>query len=303
MQDEGSQLIALACGARSGMKVVDACAGAGGKTLALAAEMRNRGVLLALDVDADRLEEARRRARRDGVDNLRTRAIPADAEADAALREDEGKADVVLVDAPCSGLGTLRRKPDARWRLGPADPGRFATLQKELVAPLLAAREARGAARLRHLLGGPRRERGGRRDRGGAARLRAHAARAHPRRRAGPRGRGRPATSSGSGRTGTAPTASSSRPSSVARTERRCRSSPRSRSPPATSGAGPRGGGSPGSRPTPARRASSAPATGRPSPAPSPARGSRGWTAGASTCSSRWWTGAAGPWGSGRTWG
>ena len=133
VQDEGSQLIALACGARSGMKVVDACAGAGGKTLALAAEMRNRGVLLALDADADRLEEARRRARRDGVDNLRTRAIPADAEADAALREDEGKADVVLVDAPCSGLGTLRRKPDARWRLGPADPARFAAMQKELV--------------------------------------------------------------------------------------------------------------------------------------------------------------------------
>ncbi len=133
VQDEGSQLIALACGARSGMKVVDACAGAGGKTLALAAEMRNRGVLLALDSDADRLEEARRRARRDGVDNLRTRAIPAGAEADEALREEEGKADVVLVDAPCSGLGTLRRKPDARWRLGPADPARFAVRQRELV--------------------------------------------------------------------------------------------------------------------------------------------------------------------------
>ena len=134
IQDEGSQLIALACGARSGMKVVDACAGAGGKTLALAAEMRNRGVLLALDVDGDRLEEARRRARRDGVDNLRTKPLPADdAEADLALRDEEGKADVVLIDAPCSGLGTLRRKPDARWRLGPADPERFARIQKVLV--------------------------------------------------------------------------------------------------------------------------------------------------------------------------
>jgi 16S rRNA (cytosine967-C5)-methyltransferase len=134
IQDEGSQLIALTCGARSGMKVVDACAGAGGKTLALAAEMRNRGVLLALDVDGDRLEDARRRARRDGVDNLRTRAIPAtDAEADLALRDEEGKADVVLVDAPCSGLGTLRRKPDARWRLGPADPEKFARIQQALV--------------------------------------------------------------------------------------------------------------------------------------------------------------------------
>jgi 16S rRNA (cytosine967-C5)-methyltransferase len=134
VQDEGSQLLALACGARPGMKVVDACAGAGGKSLALAAEMRNKGSLLALDVDGDRLEEARRRARRDGVDNLRTRVIPLGAEADAALRGEEGKADVVLVDAPCSGLGTLRRKPDARWRLAPEEPESFASTQRELVA-------------------------------------------------------------------------------------------------------------------------------------------------------------------------
>ncbi len=134
VQDEGSQLIALACGARSGMRVVDACAGAGGKSLALAAEMHNRGVLLALDSDPERLEEARRRARRAGVDNLRTRPVPAGPEAADALRDEEGRADVVLVDAPCSGLGTLRRKPDARWRVGPADPARFAALQRELVA-------------------------------------------------------------------------------------------------------------------------------------------------------------------------
>ena len=133
IQDEGSQLIALACGARPGMKVVDACAGAGGKSLALAAEMHNRGEILALDVDPERLEDARRRASRDGVDNLRIRTIPAGAEADAALQDQAGKADVVLVDAPCSGLGTLRRKPDARWRLGPRDPERFAATQKELV--------------------------------------------------------------------------------------------------------------------------------------------------------------------------
>jgi len=133
VQDEGSQVVALACGARPGMKVVDACAGAGGKSLALAAEMRNRGEILALDVDQDRLDEARRRARRAGVDNLRTRVIPAGPEGDPALRDQEGKADVVLVDAPCSGLGTLRRKPDARWRLGPRDPERFAATQNELV--------------------------------------------------------------------------------------------------------------------------------------------------------------------------
>ena len=132
IQDEGSQLIALAVGARPGHKVVDACAGAGGKTLALAMEMRNRGEIAALDVDEGRLEETRRRARRDGVHNVRTRVVPADpAEADAAVAQLAG-ADRVLVDAPCSGLGTLRRKPDARWRLKPGDPERFAGLQLEL---------------------------------------------------------------------------------------------------------------------------------------------------------------------------
>jgi 16S rRNA (cytosine967-C5)-methyltransferase len=133
IQDEGSQLIALACGARPSQTVVDACAGAGGKALALAAEMHNKGTLHALDSDAERLEEAKRRARRAGVHNLRARAIAAGAEAGAQLQDLAGKADVVLVDAPCSGLGTLRRKPDARWRLTPEDPARFAALQRELV--------------------------------------------------------------------------------------------------------------------------------------------------------------------------
>ncbi|HZZ86161.1 MAG TPA: RsmB/NOP family class I SAM-dependent RNA methyltransferase [Anaeromyxobacteraceae bacterium] len=133
IQDEGSQLIALALGARPNHKlVVDACAGAGGKSLALAMEMRNKGSLLAMDPDAERLEEAKRRARRAGVFNLRTRLIPAGEEAEAALADLAGKADRVLVDAPCSGLGTLRRKPDARWRLRPEDPARFAELQRTL---------------------------------------------------------------------------------------------------------------------------------------------------------------------------
>jgi 16S rRNA (cytosine967-C5)-methyltransferase len=141
IQDEGSQLIALACRARPGQVVVDACAGAGGKALALSAEMHNKGSLWALDSDADRLAEARRRARRARVDNLRVRPIPAGPEAGAALSDLLGKAAVVLVDAPCSGLGTLRRKPDARWRLRPGDPPRFAALQRELLArfaPLVA---------------------------------------------------------------------------------------------------------------------------------------------------------------------
>jgi len=133
IQDEGSQLIALACGARPGKIVVDACAGAGGKSLALAMEMHNKGSLHALDTDADRLDDARRRARRAGVHNLRARVIAPGPEADAELSDLAGQADLVLVDAPCSGLGTLRRKPDARWRLGPGDPARFAGIQRTLV--------------------------------------------------------------------------------------------------------------------------------------------------------------------------
>lgn len=133
IQDEGSQLLALSVGARPGWTVVDACAGAGGKALALAAEMRGKGSLVALDVDEDRLSEARRRARRAGVHNLRARAIPAGPEADAALADLAGRCERVLVDAPCSGLGALRRKPDARWRLAPDDPARFAELQETLL--------------------------------------------------------------------------------------------------------------------------------------------------------------------------
>src|SRR6266540_2249262 len=87
IQDEGSQLIALACGARAGFTVVDACAGAGGKALALAAEMHNKGSLHALDSDAERLDEARRRARRAGVHNLRARPIAPGPEAEAQLQD------------------------------------------------------------------------------------------------------------------------------------------------------------------------------------------------------------------------
>jgi len=133
IQDEGSQLIALAVGARAGQNVVDACAGAGGKALALAAEMHGKGSLHALDPDPGRLEEARRRARRASVHNLRTRLIPAGPEADKALADLGGSCDRVLVDAPCSGLGSLRRNPDLRLRLAPEDAARYAALQKELL--------------------------------------------------------------------------------------------------------------------------------------------------------------------------
>ena len=133
IQDEGSQLLALLLGARPGEQVVDACAGAGGKSLALAAMMRNQGQLFALDVDGPRLEELKPRARRAGISIIRSKQIPADENADVALTDLVGRADRVLVDAPCSGLGALRRNPDARLRLSPEDLTRFAALQKTLL--------------------------------------------------------------------------------------------------------------------------------------------------------------------------
>ena len=166
IQDEGSQLVAFACQARPGWVVVDACAGAGGKSLALAMEMRNKGALHALDTDEGRLEDARKRARRAHVHNLRFRTIAAGDEAAAQLGDLAGKADLVLVDAPCSGLGTLRRKPDARWRLQPGDPERFAALQRTLRRPLRRAAQAGRPARLRDLLHRADRERRRRRLRG-----------------------------------------------------------------------------------------------------------------------------------------
>ncbi|MBM7114838.1 RsmB/NOP family class I SAM-dependent RNA methyltransferase [Archangium primigenium] len=117
LQDEGSQLLGMLVDAPP-TKVVDACAGAGGKTLQLAVQMKNRGDLYALDIEEGRMEDLRKRTRRAGVHNVRTQLIPSDGpEVDTALAALQGKADRVLVDAPCSGTGTLRRKPDARYRL------------------------------------------------------------------------------------------------------------------------------------------------------------------------------------------
>jgi len=133
VQDEGSQLIAEACGVRPGQVVVDACAGAGGKALALAAEMRNRGKIVACDRDGRRLDEFRQRARRDGVHNWEARTIPEGASGEPRLDDLRGKADVVLVDAPCSGLGALRRNPDARWRMDQAEVDSFPPRQRDIL--------------------------------------------------------------------------------------------------------------------------------------------------------------------------
>jgi len=134
IQDEGSQLLGMLVDAPP-TKVVDACAGAGGKTLQLAVQMKNRGDLHALDIDEGRIEELRKRARRDGVHNVRTQLIPAEGpEADEAIAPLKGKADRVLVDAPCSGTGTFRRKPDARYRLTPEMIDDHVARQKRLLA-------------------------------------------------------------------------------------------------------------------------------------------------------------------------
>lgn len=133
VQDEGSQLIALACGARPGQLVVDACAGAGGKTLALAAEMHNKGRLVACDRDARRLVEMKQRARRAGVHNWEARGVPEGASGEARIADLVGQADAVLVDAPCSGLGALRRNPDARWRLDAEEVATFPPRQREIL--------------------------------------------------------------------------------------------------------------------------------------------------------------------------
>jgi len=116
VQDEGSQLLALACGAAPDTIVIDLCAGAGGKTLALAAEMENRGRLVATDVDRARLSRMAPRLARAGVANVEARLLDPGRER-AALAELAQGADVVLVDAPCSGTGTWRRNPELRWRL------------------------------------------------------------------------------------------------------------------------------------------------------------------------------------------
>jgi 16S rRNA (cytosine967-C5)-methyltransferase len=138
VQDEGSQLLATLVGARPRERVVDACAGAGGKTLALAADMRNTGEILALDVDERRLDELRPRARRARAHNVRVRLIPEGDVASTALDDLMSRADRVLVDAPCTGLGTLRRNPDARYRMVPEDLIRHVERQRVLL-PRFAA--------------------------------------------------------------------------------------------------------------------------------------------------------------------
>ena len=117
VQDEGSQLLALITDPKRGEMVVDFCAGAGGKTLALGAAMRNSGRLYAFDVSGHRLDALKPRLARSGLSNVHPAQIA--HERDERIKRLAGKIDRVLVDAPCSGLGTLRRNPDLKWRQSP----------------------------------------------------------------------------------------------------------------------------------------------------------------------------------------
>ncbi len=132
VQDAGSQLACQAVDAQPGETIIDLCAGAGGKSLALAAAMENRGRLVASDTDRGRLSRLAPRAARAGAAIIETRLLNPGRELDA-LSDLAEAADAVLVDAPCSGTGTWRRNPESRWRLNPQQLERYASLQSRLL--------------------------------------------------------------------------------------------------------------------------------------------------------------------------
>ncbi len=144
VQDEGSQLLAQILGAKRGEMVADFCAGAGGKTLALGAWMRNTGRLYAFDVSEKRLAKLKPRLARSGLSNVHPVLIA--HENDAKVKRLAGKLDRVLIDAPCSGLGTLRRNPDMKWRLREQDLEELNTKQRSILAS--AARLVKPGGRL-----------------------------------------------------------------------------------------------------------------------------------------------------------
>lgn len=144
VQDEASQLVTALCAPPANGLVLDVCAGAGGKTLGLSAMMGNRGRVLALDPDPDKLLELKKRARRAGLTNIETLCAK-----DAALPQKRvgAGADRVLVDAPCSGLGVLRRNPEARWRLAEKDLAELSDKQR-----LILRQAAKLVAKNGHLI-------------------------------------------------------------------------------------------------------------------------------------------------------
>jgi len=129
VQDFSSQLVAPFLDPKPGMRVVDACAGGGGKTLHLAALLEGRGAVIALDTLGWKLEELRQRARRAGASNIETRVI----ENSKVIKRLYGTADRLLLDVPCSGLGVLRRNPDSKWKLNPTFIENLRTTQQEIL--------------------------------------------------------------------------------------------------------------------------------------------------------------------------
>jgi len=129
VQDASSQLVAAYLDVKPGMKVVDTCAGAGGKTLHLAALMQNKGQLIAMDIYESKLRKLKVRAKRGGVHNVDLKAI----ESTKPIKKLHDKADRVLIDAPCSGLGVLRRNPDSKWKLQPEFLDNIRKTQQEIL--------------------------------------------------------------------------------------------------------------------------------------------------------------------------
>lgn len=129
VQDASSQLVAEYLDVEPGMKVVDTCAGAGGKTLHLASFMKNKGQIIAMDIYESKLRKLKVRARRNKVHNIDTRVI----DSTKPIKKLYGKADRVLIDAPCSGLGVLRRNPDSKWKLQPEFLDNIKKVQQEIL--------------------------------------------------------------------------------------------------------------------------------------------------------------------------
>lgn len=147
IQDEAAQLACYLVAATSGMSVVDLCAGAGGKSLLVSARMQNRGQLYAFDLSGKRLANAKPRIQRAGARNIQTSVLPSDAEKRSRLLAGfAGKADRVIIDAPCSGTGTWRRNPDQRWRLTEQSVRQFSDTQSALLQE--GARMVRAGGRL-----------------------------------------------------------------------------------------------------------------------------------------------------------
>ena len=129
VQDASSQLVAPYLEVKPGQRVVDACAGAGGKTLHLAAQMENKGQLIALDIYESKLKKLKKRTRRNGVHNVETRVI----DSTKVIKKLHNSVDRLLLDAPCSGLGVLKRNPDSKWKLEPEFVDRIMGVQQDIL--------------------------------------------------------------------------------------------------------------------------------------------------------------------------